>query len=410
MSGIDVVFNVFSLFMAVRSLQLTAVIWRTWSSLIAAPFTHYKQGIADQASFFVAVPIAVFLHELSHALAIWGFGQQVLGFHYRVFWGYVEHLDTGVPGQQWFISLAGTVGSLLFGVGVWLLWRYNPSATLRYFALRTFRFQMYFSLIYYPVFTLLGFEGDWRTIYNFSATPVLSGITAVLHAALLLFFWQSDRTGWFEMPAHDTPEAQQQFERLAAQLRQQTAVSPHSLVTHLQYVKHLRQGGAVNRALWHLRQLVLYYPKSPELYAEMALAQTTTKQHVPKTAVQNIYKAFDLGLSNPYLLVYAHQLLGLHNLDMEQPQEALFQLEQAIQQYTAHPTTLTYPHAAHLFHIRSQAHRRLQQFDAAYQDAQQALKLAQTTQDPKLNDYYQQQLKVIETHAKRPLSPPSSHP
>ena len=101
-------------------------------------------------------------------------GGQVAEFHYRAFWGYVVPIGSFTAAQSWFIAIAGTLASLAFGLFVWWVFRRASSSTLRYFGLRAFRFQVYFSLIYYPLFTLLGFDGDWRTIYDFSATPLLS--------------------------------------------------------------------------------------------------------------------------------------------------------------------------------------------------------------------------------------------
>src|SRR5690606_35106961 len=96
------------------------------------------------------------------------------------------------------------------------LLRRNSSRTVQFFGLRAFRFQIYFSLIYYPIFTLFLPIGDWRTIYNFSATPVLSGITAAIHALLLFLFWRADRAGAFEMIAFDSMAEQARYETATA--------------------------------------------------------------------------------------------------------------------------------------------------------------------------------------------------
>ena len=148
MSNIFGLFNIFSLIYIFRSLQLSVTIGREWSLLVQEPLTRHKKSIAEQASFFIAVPLGVFWHEFGHALAVWVSGGQVAEFGYRVFWGYVVPQGMFTPAQYWFISLAGTLGSLVFGAGIWLLLKANRHSTLSYFGLRAFRFQVYFSTIY----------------------------------------------------------------------------------------------------------------------------------------------------------------------------------------------------------------------------------------------------------------------
>jgi hypothetical protein len=147
---------------------------------------------------------------MAHAAAVWLFeGAVVVEFatasSLRCAPGYVFHpeLDhrrcrhTGIAGL-W--------------RGAWLPLRRNPSRTMQYFRSARLRFQIYFSLLYYPIFSLFLPIGDWRTIYDFAATPLLSGGTAVIHAALLLWFWRADRAGAFEMPAFDTAAEQAHYE------------------------------------------------------------------------------------------------------------------------------------------------------------------------------------------------------
>jgi DNA-binding ferritin-like protein len=55
-------------------------------------------------------------------------------------------------------------------------------------------------------------------------------------------------------------------------------------------------------------------------------------------------------------------------------------------------------HKSTLYHLRSQAYRRKKQYEDAYQDAQQAIALAQQAGDEKLADYYQQEIDILEKH------------
>ncbi|MFQ5422163.1 MAG: M50 family metallopeptidase, partial [Anaerolineae bacterium] len=143
-------FNIFSLFYAFLSLRLVVTLWRERADIGQPPLTHRKKGLAEQAAFFIAVPIGVFFHEFGHAFFVLLFNGRIIQFAYRGFWGFVEHVGNYSAPERWLISLAGTIGSLLFGLVVWLLFRRNRVPALRYFGLRAFRFQTYFSLIYYP--------------------------------------------------------------------------------------------------------------------------------------------------------------------------------------------------------------------------------------------------------------------
>ncbi|MGH2536093.1 MAG: hypothetical protein ACRDHL_01725, partial [Candidatus Promineifilaceae bacterium] len=209
-------FSLLSLLYAVRGLQVALAVGRYWAALGGRRLSAQGRHLAGQASFYLAVPVSVLLHELAHALAVWAFGGRVLTFGYRVFWGFVEHVGEYSPAERWFIALAGTLGSLAFGGLIWLLLRRHPAAAFRYFGLRAFHYQIYFSLVYYPLFTLLGFYGDWRTIYDFGATPLLSGATAVAHVAGLLLFWRANRRDWFETPQFDSVEAEARHVQAAA--------------------------------------------------------------------------------------------------------------------------------------------------------------------------------------------------
>ena len=146
----DVFFTLLSVLYIFRSVQIGLVIWRSWPQLKDESFPPPQKRLADQASFFIAVPIAVLIHEGAHALAVIAFGGQIIQFNYRFFMGSVLHQGLYTPAQIWFISLAGTLGSLATGIALWLLFRHHRSPTFRYFGLRSFRYQILFSLIIYP--------------------------------------------------------------------------------------------------------------------------------------------------------------------------------------------------------------------------------------------------------------------
>jgi tetratricopeptide (TPR) repeat protein len=388
MAAITGIFNILSLLYIGRSIQLSAVIWREWADLTRFPLTPHKEKLADRAAFFIAVPVGVLIHELGHAVAVWLSGGQVVEFGYRVFWGFVRPAGAFTAAQNWFIAVAGTLGSLAFGLAVWLAGRRAASPTLRYFALRAFRFQIYFSLIYYPVFTLFGLFGDWVTIYNFNSTPLLSGITAVCHAVLLFAFWRLNRRGWFEMPAHDSAEAAEEFAALAKAAEAQ----PYDPERQLAYVDALRRGGATDQARHRLERLLEQHPDRGVAYLEMALLQSAGKAQIPRAAVDNAEEALRRGLPTEKSRSLAHQLLGQYALDVEQFGEAVEHFSQALQYL---PDTAVPLQKAHLHQRRGQAHRRQHDHRAAQADLQQALDLAEAAGAAEQAETYRAQLNAV---------------
>ena len=395
------IFNIFSLLYLLRGLQLGATLWRERQELLREPLTRHKKHLAEQASFFIAVPPGVFIHELGHALAVWLFGGRVIEFGYRIFWGYVVPQGTFNPAQEWFVAVAGTLGNLVFGAGLWLLLRRHHANSLRYFALRAFRFQLHFALIYYPVFTLFLPIGDWATIYDFQATPVLSGATAVVHAALLAWFWWADQAGVFEMPGYDAAADQHTF----TILQQEAAANPHDVRLQLQVIDALRRGGATNKARRHLNNFLKENPDSAEAYLQLAVLQNQNHSQISRQVSRNAEKALHFGLSDPRSLAVAHQILGRFHLDRGQGEEAVNHLSQAI---ATAGGTRTGQHqngdalfCAQLYHWRSQAYRRLRQYDLAYQDVQQAIDQAHSAGDERAAAFYQGELEILEKHAGR---------
>ncbi|MFZ0544548.1 MAG: M50 family metallopeptidase [Candidatus Promineifilaceae bacterium] len=394
---ITLLFNIISIFYAFRGLQIAATIVRNWGSLKKPGFTPQSKSLASQASFFVAVPVGVFFHELSHALAVWLFGGQVLEFNYRVFWGSVLPGGNFTAAQDWFIALAGTLGSLVFGLVCWLALKNNNSPTFRYFGLRAFRFQIFFSLIYYPVFTLLGFYGDWRTIYDFTATPLLSGETAILHAGMLLWFWRTDRSGFFEMGAFGSPETKSKVTALEARV----AANPYDPALQLQLIDVYRQGGMANKAKQLTQKFIKENPRSGEGYLQMALLEEAGKREVPAKAKAYAAQALSLGLGNPEVTASAYQVLGRYNLTVNKPQEAIEQLSQALGALKA---TTNQGLLISVLYYRAQAYRRKEQYDAAYQDIQRAIQLTENGNQEAALTFLNRELETIYNHSGRSAS------
>jgi tetratricopeptide (TPR) repeat protein len=410
---IQLLFYALSLFQAYRGLQLARSIQQNWHTIKQEPLTWQKAHFAGQAAFYLAVPPAVFVHELFHAIPIWVFGGRVVECGYGFYWGYVQADRFFLPSQEWFISLAGTLGSLAFGLLLWLLLHRHPISAWRYFAFRAFHFQILFSLIYYPIFTAISFIGDWRTIYNFNATPGLSAATAVTHVGLLLLFRRADRRGWFEMPRFESQAERVAFDELA----HQATVNPQDGLLPLRYIERLRHHGAPNKATHQLKQFLKQHPNSAEAHIQLAILQSKDQNHITRRSKESAEKALHLGISVEPSLVMAHQILGQYAMERERMEQAINHFSEAIATAVTKPTEAEeipvhrQLHNARLYHLRSRAYRRLGQFDAAYKDIQQALALAQATANERQITYYQRELEILEKHAGRPLGmPPTNTP
>ncbi|MBK8903585.1 MAG: hypothetical protein IPM53_20550 [Anaerolineaceae bacterium] len=390
-SPLELLFYGLSLLQAYRAVQLAGVIRRDWTGFRQPPLTRQKMHLMEQAAFLLAIPPSVLVHEYFHAIPIWWFGGRVVRCGYGFYWGYVQPDRFFPPTQEWLISLGGTIGSLLFAAVLFLLLYKNQSQTLRYFARQSLRNLLYFSLIYYPIFTALTFIGDWRVIYDFGATPVLSGATAVTHAALLLLFWQANRRGWFEMVGHSSANDAADFARLEEQWR----LNPQDPNMTLQMVTALRQGGATQKAARILQQAIAQNPNVAGYYLQLALLQHEGKKTVPGTAVRHLEKALQLGLNDPRQQAMAHQLLGQHALDRGQGPQALDHLDQAIRLVDSWTETPINPlFKANLYHLRSLVQQRLRRPELALQDARQAVALARGNEQA--TAFYQQKLEMLE--------------
>lgn len=402
MSVMTGLFNILALLYIGRAVQLAVQVTRNWSVLRQEPLTRAKQRLAEQAAFFLGVPPAVFVHELCHALAIVIFGGQVVEFGYRVFWGYVVPQGVFTPVQNWIIAVAGTLGSLGFGAAIWLVLRRNPSRTLQYFGLRAFRFQIYFSLLYYPIFSFFLPIGDWRTIYDFAATPILSGATAVVHALLLLLFWRADRAGAFEMVAFDSTAGEGRYEVMRA------AADRGDPAAKLQVITALLNGGARHEARRSLAAFLAAYPNSAEGHLQLALQAGSGSQHVGKEAFEAAGKALTLGLREPDHVALAHQIRGLYHLERGDGQAAEIEMNAVLDGTTAYDSDAISPlRRADLHSLRSQAYRRQGRYEAAYAEIERALQLAREMAIEPLIQKFADEKLLIEKHAGRSLSEPT---
>ena len=167
------------------------------------PLAARDEQLAWACAFFLVIPVGVLLHELGHAVATWSVGGEVAQLSWRVYWGFIVPVGEFGALGSWWIALAGNVGGLLFGAGLLglatVIGRRRPAAGR--VLLVAGQLEIVFTLVVYPLLTLDGsFASDWKTIYDFTVTPIASSIAAAAHAGLLGALWMSRRRllelGW----------------------------------------------------------------------------------------------------------------------------------------------------------------------------------------------------------------------
>ena len=332
------------------------------------------------------------VHELAHAVMIWFFGGRVVDAGYGFYWGYVTPDRIFPPGEQWLISIAGTIGSLVYGVVAWLIFRRIQRSTYQYFALRILRVHLFYSLVFYPIFTLVTFVGDWRIIYDFNATPVLSSITLAVHAgALGLMFW-ADRRGLFEMPAFESQADREHFQAL----KLQAAANPQNVETQLRLVDAHRRSGMPNLAKKELKEYLRQNPNSAEAHLQLAAIYAEDKRQVPKRARDSADQALSLGLSDPQGVAVASMLVGQYSLGVGRVDEAISYYSQGIEAARQGGNTNT---TGRLYYLRSLAYRRKGQQAAAESDIQEAITRARHAGQGQILSQYEAELAAIQRNS-----------
>ncbi|HZD11726.1 MAG TPA: hypothetical protein VE553_10325 [Candidatus Binatia bacterium] len=384
-------FTLLSLVYFFSGLRLAQSLWERRQEFARNPLQPWKKAWSERAAFLLAVPPGVFVHELFHALAIWGFGGSLDDAGFGFYWGYVSSADPFTAPQNWFIALAGTLGTLLYGFVLWLLLRRSRSDAWRYFGLRVLRFHLYYALLYYPLFTLFTFIGDWRSIYDFGATPILSGATLVVHVTSLALFWWTDRHGWYEMPAFRSDAERQQLQTL----QEQALHNPQDQQAQLQMIDALRRKGASNEARQRLRDFLGAHPRSAHGHLVMAFLDAEGKNHLPRSVRSNAEEALQLGLPDRDQQGAAHALLGQYYLQVERNEDALRHLDEAL---ALSDGARQLPRTAQLHYLRALAQRRRGAYQAASDDIEAALRLARETGNERLVAHYENEKKTIAHH------------
>ena len=184
-SGVDVIFGIGALLAAVSLV-------RSWRSFVDDDFTTADRQVALQVAVFLLPPVTVLLHELGHVAAAWAVGARVTDFNYGLFEGSVGIAGRLTPAQRWLVSFAGNLVSVAIGLA--MLGGGARATGLR----RPFRYVLLFGGLLVLLFAAVGYPllsatagfGDWLVIYDFSATPILGGLTAAVHVVGLVALWR----------------------------------------------------------------------------------------------------------------------------------------------------------------------------------------------------------------------------
>lgn len=216
-------FGLLSLFYAWVGLRALVESWRERDALFDARVTARDRYMLDRLAFFAILPFGVLIHEVGHALAVWQVGGEVVEFRWLLYFGYVLPRGDFSALQGWWISLAGNLAGLAVGlVGLAALPLLRSQAR-SYLVWSAARLQLYYSLVFYPVFSVLTGFGDWVGIYAaiLQRAPILSSgridrlaaftwLTLALHLALGGGLWALMRSYRFRtwLVGRYAPEAE----------------------------------------------------------------------------------------------------------------------------------------------------------------------------------------------------------
>jgi tetratricopeptide (TPR) repeat protein len=240
----------------------------------------------------------------------------------------------------------------------------------------------------------MGFYGDWRTIYDFNATTILRGATSVIHDCLQFLFCQADRSGFIEIAANSTEGMQGKV----SQLETQAAANSHDPQLQLELIEAYRRGGKLNQARQHAQKLVKENPRLAGAYLQLAMIESAGKQHPSRKASDYAAQAVSLGLNKPQAVAMAHLLIGQYHLAINQPQQTIDHMDQAIETVKSTGTELL----PSLLYTRAQAHRRRQQYEPAYRDIERAIQLSKEDNKSEADiAFLQQEMAIIQQHAGR---------
>jgi hypothetical protein len=182
-------FGFLSLFYAFLGIRFAYQFWPRRKAIFDRQFTEHDRSMVTQAAFFFLLPLSVALHELGHALAIWGLGGEVLDFGFYFFAGYVSYDPRGFSNaDQMIIAFAGTAMNIvLIVIAMGLVLFRNPPLRAPYNEL-LLQFSVISGINAFILYPLLDYasnmSGDWTQMYE-GGVPTLTAAIVAIQLAMI---------------------------------------------------------------------------------------------------------------------------------------------------------------------------------------------------------------------------------
>ena len=330
----------------------------TIASLVRRGRGFWREPVAPQdrqltwaTAFFLVIPVGVFLHELGHAIATWSAGGQVEQLSWRVYWGFVVPVGDFTALESWWISLAGNLVGFLFGVALLLLaprWgRARPA--LGRTLLVAGQLEIIFTLIVYPLLTFGGyFASDWRTIYDFDATPVTSALTLAVHAALLVALYLSRE----RLREADWAISRGHYEELA-RLREAIARDPADVAARRQLARMYVEAGSGGLAAEAAAEGLKICGEHVDLYAVLAEALAVKGQF--HEALGPISRALELCDESTETAKWLHAHRAMALFGSGRVSESLEAFSTLREPAASHPAVVAWHERAQMTHAETAA-------------------------------------------------------
>ncbi|MEB3209913.1 MAG: hypothetical protein VKL39_01100 [Leptolyngbyaceae bacterium] len=181
-------FDWISIIYSALSIDTLRRLVKYWESFWDDQVTELDRFLVQRVALFILIPIGVLFHEVGHAIATWQVGGTVAEFQWRVFWGYVVPYGAFSSVQYWWIALSGNVVSIALGLIALPAMAIAQKQVMKELLYSFAVVELVYSLLFYPIFSFTGFEGDWVKIYDFSVYPYAQ-ITLGVHLILIVGLW-----------------------------------------------------------------------------------------------------------------------------------------------------------------------------------------------------------------------------
>ncbi len=371
-------FDLLSLFYVVIGARALWTLVKNWRAFTDAQLTPFDKQLASQLAFFVFIPIGVLFHELGHAAATYQVGGSIDwlngGFHYALFWGYVQPLGRFSVLQDWWIALSGNLVSVLYGFLPLVILPFANKSWLKYTLVTLARIQLGWSLIGYPLLTFAGFEGDWTTIYF--ANPVLGIPVFVLQVALIVALWlidRSQRVRRWEMKLN--PGVGEQLRTLDAGIARHSQgaargvpVSPQAVQAILARGNFFASNGQPDLARSDYRTVLKLDPQNSRALFNLGQLEMMRKNY--SAAGKRFRTVLQAAAQDASIAGRAHYGLALCLYQSGKVKDAIAEFDQAV---------ALIPNVPEFYYWRGMAYRATRDNASARSDLMRAAELAATT-------------------------------